>query len=345
MPPPSSGDYGGWPTLGFLAADWIEAHCPIPDGFHMGAPFRLYDWQLRCTVHHYRVRPEATVGQLAPAFHNRRSQCVAPQKTGKGPWGASLIAFEAAGPAVFAGFAEAGDVYFCADHGCGCGWSYAYEPGEPMGEPWPTPLIQLLATSEDQTDNVYRPFQSMVKQGPLGDVMRVGEEFTRVGEHGRVDVVTSSATARLGNPITFALQDETGIYTKTNGMVRVAETMRRGLAGMGGRSVETTNAWDPAEDSVAQRTAESQRPDIFRFHRIPPANLSYRDKRERRRIHAYVYQGSEHIDLDAIEAEAAELLERDPEQAERFFGNRLVQGSGAWLPGDLWESCYAGATA
>lgn len=107
---------------------------------------------------------------------------------------------------------------------------------------------------------------------------------------------------------------------------------------MGGRTMETTNAWDPSEDSVAQRTSESARPDIFRFHRLPPASLSYRNKADRRKIHRTVYSGSTHVDLDAIEAEAAELMERDPAQAERFFGNRIVYGQGAYLEGDRWDA-------
>ncbi|MFB4320662.1 hypothetical protein [Actinomadura sp. 21ATH] len=327
-----------WPTLGFLAADWIAQHCIVPDRFAKGDPFELYDWQLWCTVNHYRVRPAATVGQLAPAFQNRRSQVVAPQKTGKGPWSASVICLEARGPAVFDGWAEGGEAYVCAQHGCDCGWMWEYEPGDPMGIPWPTPLIQLLATSEDQVANVYRPLQAMVKGGPLGEQMKVGENFIRIGDEGRIDVVTSSAQSRLGNPITFALQDETGLYNKTNKMIRVAETQRRGLAGMGGRSMETTNAWDPSEGSVAQRTAEAQVKDVFRFHELPPAGLSYTDKRERRRIHRHVYAGSAHVDLDAIEAEAAELLLVDPAQAERFFGNRIVSGSDAWMRHGAWEA-------
>jgi hypothetical protein len=326
-----------FPTL-WVAADWIERHCRVPDGFHKGQDFELYDWQLWCTVNHYRVRPEAHLGQLAPAFHNRRSQVIAPQKTGKGPWSASIICVEAVGPALFAGWATGDEVYDCRDHGCDCEWTYEYEPGEPMGMPWPTPLIQLLATSEDQVDNVYRPLQAMAKSGPLADVMRVGEEFIRLPNDGRIDVVTSSAQSRLGNPITFAMQDETGLYTKTNKMIRVAETQRRGAAGMGGRTMETSNAWDPSEESVAQRTSESRRPDIFKFHRQPPAHLSYKNKAERARIHRFVYRGSTHVDLDAIEAEAAELLEKDPAQAERFFGNRVVYGAGSWLDGDKWDT-------
>lgn len=326
-----------FPTL-WVVPEWIEAHCIIPDGPRKGDPFELYRWQLWCTANHYRVRPEAEVGQLATGFHYRRSQVVAPQKTGKGPWSASIVVAEALGPVLFAGWAAGGELYRCVDYGCGCGWVYEYEPGEPMGRPWPTPLIQLLATAVEQVDNVYRPLQAMLRYGPLADLVRIGEEFVRLPNDGRIDVVTSSATARLGNPITFALQDETGLYTQSNRMVRVAETQRRGLAGMGGRSIETTNAWDPSEQSTAQRTAESRRPDIFRFHRVPPAHWSYRNKEDRRRIHRYVYAGSDHVDLDAIEAEAAELLEVDAAQAERFFGNRIVAGLGSWLKAGLWES-------
>lgn len=326
-----------FPTL-WVGIDWIEHHCVVPDGFRKGEAFEMYDWQLWCTANHYRIKPKAKRGQLAPAFHSRRSQCVAPQKTGKGPWSAGICALEGVGPAVFDGWARGGEVYECRVWGCGCGWVYEYEPGEAMGRPWPTPLIQITAFSEEQTDNVYRPLQSMIRNGRLGELMRVGEQFIRLPNEGRIDVVTSSAQSRLGNPVTFVLQDETGLWTVGNKMTRVAETQRRGAAGMGGRTMETTNCWDPSEESVAQRTSEAKVKDIFRFHRTPPASLSYRNKAERRRIHRFVYAGSTHVDLDAIEAEAAELLERDPEQAERFFGNRVVYGAGSWANGDLWDS-------
>jgi hypothetical protein len=336
-----------FPTL-WVVPDWIERHCIVPDSVLKGQPFVMYDWQLWCTVNHYRVKPDALPawsvkrdGSLvapAAAFVNRRSQIVAPQKTGKGPQSAAWICAEAVGPVVFCGFAAEGDVYRCSDHGCSCGWVYAYRPGEPMGTQWPTPLIQILATSEDQTDNIYRPLQSMARYGRLAEQMRVGEGFIRLPNDGRIDPVTSKAQSKLGNPITFAMQDESGLYTKTNGLVRVAQTQRRGAAGMGGRSMETTNPWDPSENSTAQQTYESRRPDIFRFYRIPPVHLSYTNKAHRRQIHRFVYRGSIHVDLDSIEAEAAELMETDPTQAERFYGNRLVQGLGSWLPDGLWAS-------
>lgn len=324
-----------FPTL-WVVADWIEAHCPVPDGFYRGEMLQLYPWQLWCTVNHYRVREEATYGQLATAFHYRRSQVVAPQKTGKGPWSAAMTCAEAMGPVVFAGWAEGGERYLCAENGCPCGWWYEYESGEPMGMPWPTPLIQLVATSRAQVANVYRPLKNMIKLGPLAAVAVVGEAFTRIGEDGLIEVVTSAAKSRLGNPIVFANQDETGLYLESNSMIEVADTQRRGLAGMGGRCIETTNPWDPGEDSTAKRTYESSAPDIFKYFPQAPKTLDYTIPEQRRMIHEHVYAGSTHVDLDAIEATAVELMDKDPAQAERFYGNRVVAGTSNFLVPSLW---------
>lgn len=328
---------GDFPSLGYLGSDWIEAHCAIPDGEQAGDPFVLTDEQLTFFVHHYRLRLSAMVGQRAPAFVYRRSQLVRPQKWGKGPLEAAQICVEGVGPALFAGWAQGGETWDCRDHGCDCGWIYEYEPGEPMGRPWPTPLIQVTATSEDQTDNVYDALRPMIQRGPLAAVIpKTGEVFTRLPRGGRIDTVTANAQSRLGQRVTFVVQDETSIWFKSNGMIKVAQTQRRGLAGMGGRSVETTNGWDRAEGSVAQLTAESKRPDIYHDHRQAPAGLRYTVKSERAKIHRVVYGDSYWVDLDAIEAEAAELLETDPAQAERFFGNRDRAGSDAAFNPDRW---------
>lgn len=344
-----------FPTLGDVIDAWIEQHCMVPDGFSRGKAFRQYDWQFWCTANHYRVRPEAYWNEEQPllnqAFVYRRSQIVAPQKTGKGPWSAAVTAAEAVGPTIFGGWAEAGDKYECVNFGCSCGWVYEYLPGEPMGIRHPSPLIQLLATSEDQVDNIMRPLKAMIRLGPLGSLMKVREGFIRIlGDSGdddmdRIDAVSSNAQSRLGNPISFAFQDESGLYTKTNKLVTVAQVQRRGAAGMGGRTIETTNAWDPAMNSTAQQTFESQAKDVFKFFRQPPKDLSYKNRRDRAKMHAFGYAGSTHVDLNSIEAEAAELMELDPAEAERFFGNRLVSGSGAWLKDGLWDAAYANAVA
>jgi len=342
-----------FPTLGDLLDGWYEQHCRVPDGFSRGRPFRQYDWQFWCTANHYRIREDAVWNPDRPllnqAFTYRRSLIVGTQKTGKGPWSAVVTSGEAVGPTVFGGWAKRGDVYDCADFGCSCGWYYEYEIGEPKGIRHPSPLIQMTAWSQDQVDNMYRPLVAMIHLGPLKGMLRPRESFIRIEANSddpdmdRIDAVTSSAQSRLGNPISFAPQDETGTWTDANKMRKVAETQRRGLAGMGGRSFETTNPWDPSERSVAQTTWESQSEDVFKFYRIPPADLNFNDKRQRRKLLQFNYEGCEHVVIDSIEAECAELIQTDPAQAERFFGGRVVTGRGAWLPDGLWESACRSA--
>jgi hypothetical protein len=328
-----------FPTLGFLAADWSEAHCTVPSGTDLGRPFVHDGWQLWCTVNHYRVRPGITFNParpiLGPAFFYRRSVVVGPQKAGKSPWAGTIMLFEALGPCLFAGWATGGEVYRCEDDGCGCGFEFYYEPGDPMGRVRPKSLIQLLATAETQTANVYEPIQTMIHAGPLAERAKVREGFIRLPNNGKIDPISAAARSKLGNPINAALGDESGLYTRTNKLLDVWQTMGRGLAGMGGRALEITNPWDPMDNSAAQQAFESKVLDIFRHYRKPPADLSYANKVERHKIHLYVYADAPWVDVRSIDAQAAELVETDPTQAERFFGNRLVQGLGAYLTDEL----------
>lgn len=354
-----------FPTLGDLAEGWIARHCRVPDGFLRGKPMQLADWQFWCTANRYRIRPGAVfvppeeVGPDNPpllnqAFYYQQTLIVAPQKTGKGPASAAHVAYEAVGPSLFGGWAKPGEAYECGDHGCLCGWTYEYLPGEAKGIRHPSPLIQITANSEDQADNIYRPLRAMIKLGPLADLLAVREGFVRIlgqsddEDLDRIDVVTASASSRLGNPISDAEQDEAGTWTKSNKMIAVADTQNRGAAGMGGRTHLTTNAWDPTENSYAQSVYESGDRNTFVFYRNPDKALrdddgkplNYLLKEHRRRIHEYVYEGSWWVPLDSIEDLAVKLIKKDPKQAERFFGNRLAQGMGAWLPELGWAGAY-----
>ncbi len=309
---------GEFPTLGYLAADWIEAHCVIPDGDRMGAPFTLTDEQLRFLLWHYRIRPTARVVESKPSapFSFRRSQLVRSQKWGKGPLAAGMICNEAEGPALFDG------------------WD---ANGEPVGRPWPTPWIQVTAVSEDQTDNVWRSLLPMIELGALKDVMPdLGLTRINLPGGGFIEPVTASSRSRLGQRLTFAVQDQTESWLARNGGHQLADNQRRNLAGMGGRSIETPNAYDPSEQSVAQMTHEAGAADI---HIDYPAPLegSFANKRERRRCLRHAYGDSARtprskhwiawIDLDRIDAECEELVARgEIGQAERWFGNRTASG-------------------
>lgn len=332
-------DFDPLHTLGFLATDWIERHCQVPGGAFEGEQLTFNGWQLEVTVNHYRVKPNAVANprRLLTPFHYRRSVVVGPQKCGKSPWGAGIVLFEAVGPSQFSGWAGNEDIYRCSDHGCGCGWEYEYLPGEAMGSPRRKVLFALLAFAEDQTKNVYEPMQTMVETGPLKDQIKVREGFLRLPNRGKIVPVTSASRSKLGQPFTGALGDESGLYTKLNKVLDTWQTIRRGVAGMQGRAIELTNPWDPMENSAAQQAFNSRSKDIYRYYRKPPADLDYKKKRDRSKIHQFVYADSPWVDpVSAIDPEANELVETDPTQAERFFGNRLVQGLGSYLPEQIW---------
>ena len=309
---------GEFPSLGWLIGEWIEEHCVIPDGDLLGMPYLLTDEMWTFLVWHYRLRPDAEGERWQSAWAYRRSQLVRPQKWGKGPLSAAMICAEAVGPTRFAG------------------WD---ADGEPVGREWPTPWIQVTATSEDQTDNVYRALRPMIDEGPLTDLIPDTGE-TRINVPGGwIEPVTSSGRARLGQRITFSVQDETHCWTEANGGWRLAETQRRNLSGTGGRAMETTNAWDPSEQSVAQRTAEARARDIYRDHRVPP-RPSLANKQERRKALRLAYGDSmgrgRWVDIDRIDGEAVEIAEKDPGQAVRFYWNIPDAGQGAWLDGEKW---------
>lgn len=299
---------GHFPTLGYQVAELIEAKCAIPDGDHAGEPYLLTDEMLRFLLWHYRINPDAswdpTNRVWRGAFvYDRGSQLVRPQKWGKGPFVSAMVCAEAdsEGPVRFDG------------------WD---ADGEPVGKPWATPWIQITAVSEDQTANTWRALVPMIERGSIAaDIPDTGETRINLPGGGRIEPVTSSAKSRLGQRITFAPEDEPHSWTEHNGGRKLADTQRRNLAGMGGRWVETTNGWDPAENSVAQQTSENKEPGVY-FDDVEAGEGSIRNKVDRRRMLKRVYGDSWWVDLDRIESEIAALLPRDPAQAERFFLNR-----------------------
>lgn len=329
-----------FPSLGWLASAWIERHCVIPDGDHIGEVYRLTPEMIRFLVQHYRVRPNARAdgNHWKNAFVFTKSLLIRPQKWGKGPLTAAQTCLEAVGPVVFAGWARGDERYRCSDWGCECGFTYTYRAGEPMGRPWSTPKIQITASTEAQTDNVFALLVPMIEMGPLADVIPdTGITKIYLPNSGFIEPVTAAANSRLGQQITFAIQDETQLWWKSNGGIRLGDNQERGLTGMGGRSVQTTNAFDPSEQSFAQITFESGDPSVYIDYRKPPANLRYSVKSEREKIHEFVYGDSWWVNLDRIERDAASRLKKDPTNPERFFGNRIVYGRGRWIPEGTWE--------
>lgn len=238
MPWRGPAEPGEFPTLGYDVGEWIEENVVVPDGYLRGQPYKLTDEMWTFLVHFYRLYPHAAAWPAPDALRYTGAQLRRSQKWGKDPFGAAILLAEALGPTRFDG------------------WNAA---GEPVGAPYPTPLIVCLGTSEDQTDNTWRPLLGMVRLGPLVDLpgLEAGETKVDLPGGGRLEPATTSARARLGAPMTMVAITESHLFTLQGGYRKVCGAVKRNVAGMDGRWLELTNAWDPTEGSEAQVTAEA----------------------------------------------------------------------------------------
>lgn len=313
---------GEYPTLGYVIGEWIESHCVIPDGHDQGQRYVLTDEMWLFLLAYYRLRPDAEYDPRRPSrpFAHRGGQLMRPQKWGKGPLASAICLCEALGPVRFGG------------------WDAA---GEPVGEPHPTPWVQIVATSEEQTDNTWLALHEMATRGPIADMgLDLGIQDINLPGGGKIEPRTSSGRARLGARLTFALFDETGLMVESNGGVLLATTMRRNISGMSGRWLETTNAFDPSENSVAQRTQEAHADGVLIDYRKPRRIPDLEDDEGMLTELRYVYGDSWWVDVERILADARdESVCPSPGDALRFFLNHPTVGTSDAVDATRWDAC------
>jgi hypothetical protein len=316
-----------FPTLGYEVGGWIQENCVIPDGLHQGEPYMLTDEMWRFLVFYYRLHPDALPGDPRPSapFFYRGALLMRPQKWGKDPFAAAICCAHAFAPC------ELFD-----------GWDAR---GEPVGRPQPTPWIQLVATSEEQTDNTWLALYEMVTRGPLVDFpgVDIGIEDINLPGGGKIEPRTSSGDARLGARTTKDVFGETHLMLKSNGGVTLATNMKRNLSGMGGRWLEITNAYDPSQRSVAQLTHESvvleHVEDVLIDYRPAPRRPNLADDKDSMELLRIVYGNSWWVDLDRILADA-----RDPGvcptegEAMRYFFNLIEVGVSVAVDPTIWAA-------
>jgi hypothetical protein len=277
----------------------------VPSGPRYGEPLRLTDEQARVIVRWYQV--DAKTGR----FLYRRG-CVRRVKGwGKSPLLAAWGIGEFVGPVLFDGWA--------AD-------------GQPVGKPWATPWEQIAACSEDQTGNTYSALYAMLADSPALDEFRIDLGRTKAFLRDRpgcvIEPVTASAGSREGQPLSAAVMDETHLWTRGAGGHRLAAVLRRNLGKMGGRSLESTNAFLPGEVSVAEETHKAWEKGesglLYDAVEGPwVENLS--DKRTLRRALKVAYGDAKWVDLTRVIAEIQDPS-TEPADARRFYLNQLVKG-------------------
>lgn len=308
-------------SLGWTVLDWMYNGLPNPSD--ETKPLILTDEQASFVLDFYSLDARRR------DFAYRRAIIEMAKGWGKSPLVAAIALAELAGPVCLDGL-DAG--------------------GQPVGVPWgyggrPDPLVQLAAVSEDQTDNTYGALYAMLtaRKGAIAEALGIDDGRSRLylrGRPGKLEPVTSSAGSREGQRLTFAVLDETHLWWLRNGGIKLASTLRRNLAKMNGRSIETTNAPLLGEKSVAERSGNvaSRSAGILWMHR-QPKETPQPDWTDARMLAALreAYGDASWINLRRILADI-----RDPDtawdDALRFFFNVRTVGTGAAVDPRRWDA-------
>ena len=234
------------------------------------------------------------------------------------------------------------------------GWA---ADGEPVGRPWSSlgfkAKAQVVAVSEDQTGNTWDPLLEMAREGPVLDAYDIEpmETFVNV-PRGRIEYTTSAAISREGFRPVFCALDQTESWVASNGGLKLAATLRRNLAKVGGSSVETPNAWVPGEDSVAEKSYEAWQKQtegklrggdgILFDHREAPPDTNPADRDSLMAGLAFAYGDS--ADVNGGHVSLARILEdywdpaTDPADARRFYLNQIAPAADAWTTPQEWAA-------
>lgn len=319
---------GEFPTLGYLALDWIESNLVIPDGPKRGQPFHLYDEQAKHLLWKYRLNPEATEDDGNDAFQFGGSMIVRGQKWGKDPLLAAINLFHGFGPCDFAGW----DAY-----------------GEPVGRPHPSPWIAIAALNDKQTDNTWLPLVEMARNSPEiyeTPGAEIWDHSIQLPCGNPMEPVPTTAWGRLGGRFTHVSLTENGVLTGEGerGGLKFARTLKRSVSGMNGMWSAATNTWDPTELSDAQLVFEANDPHTYVDAKLSRKHVNLSDDEELRDELVYLYGDS--IKENGGHVSSQRLMRdcRDKSNGEsdvrRFFLSEIIAGTRPLADMERWATLY-----
>ena len=254
--------------------------------------------------------------------------------THNSPFAAALCLFELLGPCRFDGFDR-------------------HEPFGVRAKPMSMPLVQIVATSEAQTQNTIRMVRAFCqKKGSLARKydLEVAKTFIETPGGGKLQQMTSSAHSMEGGEVSFVVGDELEHWLPAQGGPAMLETIQQNAAKMGGRFMGTCNAWVPGEQSSAEAIFEAWcdqedgltrgKTKVLYDARIAPPNTVLTDEPEEGQVGLtealeYVYEDCPWVNLESIK-EQIWSPEYPESRSIRFFLNRPNAAEASWITLEEW---------
>jgi hypothetical protein len=311
-------------TLGWEAIHWATKYLKQPDGPDAGLRWEFTESQVRFLLWWYAVRDD---GRWL-FYHGVRRY---PKGAGKSPFAAVLAMIELLAPVRMARF-------------------NAEVPGGCVGKKVSMPLVQIGASSHDQANiNTMRMVRALLPKNSriLRDYdVEAGKTIFHVPGGGQLMVITSSPTTEEGALVTFAILDQTESFTSSNGGVDLAEVMDRNVGKSGSRIIETSNAWEPGKESVAETTFDAWvsqeegrlkgKGRILYDARMAPPDVDFDDTASIRKAVEFAYGDAYWVDVEDI-VENRILSPRTPlDVSKRYYLNWPESPEDAWTTQQKW---------
>lgn len=222
-----------------------------------------------------------------------------------------------------------------------------------MGRIHPAPWIQIAAVSKDQVRNTMTLFpQILTKRALQAFNIALGKEII-YSDHGRgrIEAVTSSPRALEGGRPTLVVLNESHHWLGNNEGHEMASVIDRNSTKSpdgSSRSLAITNAYEPSEDSVAQRTREAWEEAEAAGH----AHGIMYDSVEAPPDAPLTAEAAPAV-IEAVRGDAywlsterivAAILDRrnPPSRSRRFWYNQIVAAEDAWITPQDFDLCEAG---
>ncbi len=301
----------GWHVLGFWER-WLQ-HEP-------GVPWRCTDEQARWTLWWYAI-------DAGGVFLSRDGVLQRLKGWGKDPVGACLCAVEAFGPCRFDG----------------------WKGKRPIATDVPDAWVQTAAVALKQTKNTMRLFPSLFTQEAVQRFgLQIGKELVYgLGDTRLIEAVTSSPGPLEGPRASFVLLNETHRWNASNQGHDMADVIERNATKSPDGAARThaiTNAYEPSEDSVAQRTREAYEKAIAgnslttglmydSLEAPPAAPLS---AKAAPKVVASIRGDSTWLNVPRIVQSILDTR-NPPSRSRRFWYNQITATEDAWVTPQEWD--------
>lgn len=316
-------------SLGYAAIDFIEQCMVHGPGDIEGTPVDVDDEMADFLIEMYRLDPETGRRAYDEGVLSR------PKGRAKSEIAGFIVVWEAYGECRF-------------DH-----WD---EAGQPVGRRVTSPIIKCMATEESQAGNTFENAAYIVNWGMenmpdvyagSGGIRQVHAATTiYLPDGGYIAAVTSGAASKDGGKETFAVADETHLYVLKE-LKRMFETMSRNLSKRKQAEpwlLQTSTAYRPGEMSVFEDTLTAWRKKelsarVLVDHREAKGKIDIANYEHTIKQLNYVYGAS--VPWQDMDRKWRDMNDPrkcpDEETAARYYLNRPLSSSDAWIPAAVVE--------